>query len=134
MQNINQSRLHRGHAKRVLDWCIERYGKSKYSKHYPTIRFIKFTDYENIGLLGYYEPEFCEIFINSEDHLNVDELCKTIIEEYQHYMQSDSQYQKMAKVYSYDQHPLEKQAQKIANTHYKICVKELKKYHKTFFF
>lgn len=124
--------IHRGHAVKILDWCISRYGKSKYSKLYPVVRFVKFTDYDQVGLFGYYEPDVCEIFVNSQDHPNINELCKTIIEEYHHYLQSDAMYQKLAKKFNYQDHPLEIEARRASNKDYKKCIKDLKKYHKHF--
>jgi hypothetical protein len=120
-------RLNKGHAKRIFDWCKENYGRSKYAK-YPYFSIKKFTDYDEDGLDGYYEPITNFVYVNSDILNSHDEryLASTIIEEYIHYTQSDSEYQRLAKIYDHDEHPYEIYAKRRSNTDSKKCIKYLK--------
>jgi uncharacterized protein (DUF433 family) len=124
--------LTRGHATKILEWCKKEYGPSKYKKRYPDLEFrkIRYADEEDQD--GYYDDYLNLIFINRQSHNHVNELTKTVIEEYIHYTQSEKEYQRLAEIYSYSKHPLELQAKYRANKDYKRCVKELKKIHRTF--
>ncbi len=127
-------KIHKGHAKRIFDWCKAKYGRSKYA-NYPSFSFKKFTDYDEVGLDGYYEPiENC-IYINSDikNYKDILYLINTIIEEYIHYTQSDAQYQKLADQYDYDNHPFEIHAKSIANRDSSSCLKQLKMFFADFF-
>lgn len=119
--------LKKKHATLALDWCMQTYGRSKYAP-YPTISYRKFKGYEEEDLDGYYEPLENKIVINSDikNPQDLHYLVETIIEEYVHYTQSDSQYQKLAEKFDYDDHPFEKQAKDVAKRDSKKCLKYLK--------
>jgi hypothetical protein len=129
---MKKQKLTRGHALRILEWCKARYGMSKYKKSYPDLEFrnIRYADEE--GQDGYYDDDCNLIFVNKKFHNHINDLTKTVIEEYIHFTQSDREYQKLARIHPYSKHPLERQAKYRANRDYKHCVKELKKIHKTF--
>ncbi len=120
-------RIHKGHAKRIFDWCKTNYGRSKYA-NYPTLSYRKFNGFDEEGLDGYYEPILNEIRINSDISLLNDHkyLTSTIIEEYIHYTQSDAQYQRLADKYDYDNHPFEIEAKRVASRDSKRCERDLK--------
>ena len=127
-------RIHKGHAKRVFNWCKAKYGRSKYA-NYPSYSFKKFTDYDELDLDGYYEPiENC-IYINSDikNTGDIKYLISTIIEEYVHYTQSDAQYQRLADQYDYYDHPFEIHAKLVADRDCNKCLKELKMFFGDFF-
>ena len=129
---IGENKLHRGHATKILDWCIGRYGRSKYIREYPSIEFRKPLYSDELDQYGYFDDITNTIYANRELHKTLKELAKTIIEEYVHYLQSDREYQRLAEQYSYSDHPMEKEAKKIADKHYKYCLKDLKKLHRSF--
>jgi len=129
---MKKQKLTRGHALKILEWCKNRYGMSKYKKSYPLLEFRKMRYADEEGQFGYYDDIVNLIFINREFHKHVNDLAKTIIEEYVHFTQSDREYQRAARMYSYSKNPLEIKAKYRANMDYKKCVKELKKIHKTF--
>lgn len=126
-------KLNRGHARRIFNWCKLAYGRSKYA-NYPTFSIRKFNDYDEGDLDGYYEPTENTVYINSEilDLNDLDYLVSTILEEYIHYTQSDAQYQKLAEVFDYEDHPYEISAKKISDRDSKKCIKHLKMFHKSF--
>ena len=127
-------KLNKGHAKRVFDWCKQKYGKSRYAKVYPFFSIKKFKNYDEEDLDGYYEPlENC-IYVNSEilSTGDLEYLVETVIEEYLHYKQSDHQYQILAEAYDYENHPFEIEAKKISRFDKKTCINYLKLFHKNF--
>lgn len=133
LKNITgQNKLHRGHAVKILDWCMDKYGRSKYNKGYPYIEFRKPQDSDEEDQYGYYDDITNTIYVNRELHISVKELAKTIIEEYIHYLQNDREYQRLAETYSYSKHPMEKEAKNTANKHYKSCLRDMKKFYKVF--
>lgn len=129
---MEKKKLHRGHAEKILFWCIDRYGVSNYNKDYPHIEYRKerYPDEENQD--GYYDDIENYIFVNSQTHDCLKELVKTIIEEYIHYLQSPEEYQKLAERYLYYDNPMEKEAKRIAKEDCKICINELKNMYPQF--
>lgn len=129
---ITKNKLHRGHALKILKWCEDRYGLSKYNEGHVSIEFRKekYPDEENQD--GYYDDITNTIFVNRDTHATLKELVKTIIEEYVHYLQSDEEYQRLAKTYNYYDHPLEKEAKEAAKKDCKICINELKNTYSNF--
>jgi hypothetical protein len=112
-------------AKKIFQWCTKEYGRHRY-KPYPQVSFRKPT-YLDDGNVGYYDHDDNEIFLDSTYHLTIEELAKTLIEEYVHYIQNGTLYKKLADQYTYQNHPMEIEAKKIANKDYKRCVKYLKR-------
>lgn len=126
-------KLNKGHAKRIFDWCKQKYGRSKYA-NYPCFSIKKFSGYEEEDLDGYYEPIDNTIYVNSNilTEENLEYLVSTILEEYIHYTQSDAMYQKLSKQFDYENHPYEIEAKSISDRDTKKCIKELKMYFKSF--
>jgi hypothetical protein len=124
-------KLTRFHVVKILEWCENEYGYSKYNKGVLTIEFQKPT-YLTEGLLGEYDAIENMIYVNSRDHENLDDLCKTVIEEYGHYLKNDREYQRLYDEYDYDNHPHEIECRERAERDYKRCLEELSGYHKQF--
>jgi hypothetical protein len=120
-------KLNRHHALKILDWCGHRYGLSDYQDDFPYLEFRK-----TVEEYGYYEDYENTIYVSSVLNDTVEELASTIIEEYIHYTQDPVKYQKLYKNHSYLDHPMEVEAERIANRDCKICVEELKAMHKNF--
>ena len=59
----------------------------------------------------------------------VEELIKTIIHEYQHYLQSPSWYTRHCdrNLKNYFDHPYEAEAEEVANKYWKVCKMEIEK-------
>lgn len=122
----------RWHALRVLDWCISNYGPSKFNGPYPHVEFRK-GDWSNEDVCGYYCDIENLIFLNKDKNKSFTELVKTIIHEYAHYKQNMKHYAVLSEYLSYNNNPLEKQAQKITDRDYRKCILELKKLYPTRF-
>ena len=124
-------KITRFHAVKILEWCKSKYGRS--NKSYPTLEFRK-PDYMNGDQAqGEYEYEDNFIYVNSQAHSNLEDLADTIIHEYTHYrLHKQRAYNDLAKSHRYSEHPMEKQADSIANRDKKKCVQELKKYYTQF--
>ena len=124
-------KITRYHALKILEWCKTEYGRSKYNKGEITLEFKK-PDYLSEGELGNYEPIDNTMFVSSVDHPSLEDLSATIIEEYQHYLQSDRMYQKLAKEYDYEDNPYEIQAKYVAHQDHARCLEELYKKYQRF--
>jgi hypothetical protein len=99
----------------IYDWCKTKYGKSKYRRAYPKLRF-RSTARKNkyIGLLkGEYYYKSNEIFVYAELHYYEEDplldVINTIIHEYKHFLQNMNNYDMYFNkyYYSYESHPYE---------------------------
>ena len=125
------TKLTRFHALKILDWCKKRYGRGM--KSYPILQYRKPDYMNNEYAYGEYDYEEDMIYINSQVHDNLEELANTIIHEYAHYRyHAKSTYYQLDRDYDHDEHPMEKQADRIAKRDQKKCVQELKKYFTQF--
>ena len=117
----------RYHALKILQWCKDRYGMSKHNKGTLTFSFRK-RDHisEELDEDAYYDSEDNEIFVSSQHHHTTHDLCVSIIEEYQHYLQSNREYQRLAKKHEYDTHPLELSAKRVADRDCEVCEREVR--------
>jgi hypothetical protein len=112
------------HARKVLQWCEQEYGWSKYEEYRPTISYRK-PDHLTEDVCGWYDDSDCHIHLNNLSCNTIEELVKTVIHEYQHHLQDPKQYQRLAKKLSHEQNPLEIQAEEVALRDYKKCLQEL---------
>ncbi len=120
-------KITRFHAVKILEWCKKRYGRGV--KPYPILEFRKPNYLNGEYAQGEYDYEEDMIYVNSQMHDALDELADTIIHEYVHYRyHAKSTYYQLDRDYNHDDHPMEKQAESIANRDKKKCVQELKKY------
>ena len=121
----------RYHCLRILEWCMEEYGGSKYTDEPLFLEFRKpIEDQDN--LLGEFDSIENVIYINSQDHMDLEDLCQTVIEEYGHYLQSDDEYQKLCETHTYETHPHEIETKQRATRDYKKCLSSLAKRYKRF--
>jgi hypothetical protein len=122
----------RSTAYKILWWCISEYGRSKLNGPYPYLEYRK-ADYYNGEDYGYYDEIEGMIFINKEAHLTLEDLVKTIIHEYTHYVKhSMHEYKILSKYLSHHRNPLEIDARKIEKRDYKKCLRFLKKEYNIF--
>lgn len=114
----------RKHALRIAEWCKEKYGRSKYNRGLPRIKVSKTENHEDLA--GYYDDEDNCIVVYLLLNDTFEELCGTVIEEWIHYKQSSFQYQKLARIHEYDDHPFEIEAKLIVEKDWETCLKDMK--------
>ena len=118
---------------KVIDWCIDEFGLSKYYEHYPYVEIDMFEE----NPMGEFIRDNNEIIIYPKAMENMDDFVSTVIHEYTHYMQSPSWYTRYAnrktelsaeefatyllKGESSLDHPYEIQAEQIATNNYIQC-------------
>jgi len=118
--------LTRATAEKILYWCISTYGKSELNGDYPHLEF-KNAVYYNGDDYGYYDEIEQIIFVSKDAHTTLEELVKTIIHEYTHYVKHNMEdYNVLSKYLSHHRNPLEIDARKIERRDYKKCIKFLK--------
>jgi Zn-dependent peptidase ImmA (M78 family) len=115
-------KLTRGHVNKILNWCIETYGKSEYNKEVPIIEFKK-PDYSNEDCMAFYDEIEGVIFINKNQNTSLYDLANSIIHEYTHYKQNMKHYQILSLYLPNHKHPMEIEAEKIAKRDTKKCLK-----------
>jgi len=117
-------KLTKRHVNKIFDWCLSTYGKSKYNRTFPDIQFKK-PDYSNKDCAGFYDEVEHFIFVNKNDHSTLPDLVNTVIHEYTHYKQNMKHYQVLALYLDRDKHPMEIEANEVADRDTKKCLKEV---------
>jgi uncharacterized protein YjaZ len=123
----------------ILDWCIDKFGQSKYYNSSPKLRVYQtdghsYSDKNKAGNCGHYDFKgLLTIFLGSND--SIIELCDTVLHEYKHYLMSIREYDKLTKELikagcnkkkAAAKHPHEKRAVCFAKKWSPICYEELK--------
>jgi hypothetical protein len=121
---VENVKLTKSHVNKIFEWCLKTYGKSKYNKTFPVIQFKK-PDYTNEDCAGVYDEIEHTIFINKEQHTTLEDLANSVIHEYTHYKQNMKHYQILALYLDNDKHPMEIEANEIAERDSKKCIKEV---------
>lgn len=114
----------RKHANQILEWCLQKYGKSKFNKTFPIIE-LKKSDYYTEGCVAFYDDIDATIFLDKEKNDTIEEMANSIIHEYIHYKQNMKHYQILSMYLPDHKNPMEIEATKIANKDAKKCIKEL---------
>lgn len=120
---MHNERITRQAAVKVFDWCKKTFGVSSINGPYPKLVFhIKHGEYA-----AHYNPWKNEIHIFATRHRTLMGLIGTIIHEFSHYrFQSiKKHYQQLDKIYSYKNHPLEREANKIERKYKWACYYEV---------
>lgn len=105
-----------------MEWCKKTFGLSRINGPYPKLVFHK----KNKGWAGHYDPWKNEIHVYRDRHKSLVGFIGTIIHEFTHYHQSiKRQYQKQEAIFSYKNHPLERQANKVELRYKKKCYREI---------
>jgi hypothetical protein len=120
----NPIKITKSHATKILHWCLNTYGKSKFNKEFPELEF-KNPDYYTEGCMAYYDEIDSVIFVDKTQHQNLYELANSIIHEYTHYKQNMRHYQILALYLSDVKNPMEIEANRIAKKDSKKCLKEV---------
>ena len=116
----------RKYVNKILDWCVKTYGKSRYNREFPEIHY-RSSSYlgEDRMTLAFYDDQDGIIYINKDDHKNLNVLANTIIHEYTHYKQNMRHYDILSMYLPYHRNPLEIEANKVARRDAKKCVKDI---------
>lgn len=108
---------------KILKWCIDNMGSSKFQSFSPRIRYYK----KGSLYYGYYNEDKNLIVIYLNVNKSFDLFVKTIIHEYTHYQQNiTGKYRKILKKNDYNSHPYEIIASKNEEIFFKKCKKDLK--------
>mgnify|MGYP006267155239 CR=1 FL=1 len=114
-------------ANKILQWCMDTYGKSRVNGNFPCVEYKK-PDHTQCDYAGYYDEVEELIFVNKEMNTTIEELAKTIIHEYIHYVKHKMKdYYVLAKYLPHDLNPMEKEAKKIEQRDFKICLEHIQK-------
>ena len=109
-------------GKKVIDWCIDEFGLSKYYEHYPYIEI----DMDEVDLMGEFVGDNNEIIVYPNAMDNMDDFISTVIHEYSHYLQRLSWYTRYINMgYEGVDNPYEMIAETIAINNRKLCKKEV---------
>ena len=122
MMKMGKQDITRKNALKVFDWCKKTFGISTINGPYPKFIFHR-TGKEIAGL---YDPWKNEIHVWKERHRTFLGFIGTIIHEYTHYHQSiKRKYVQLEQYYSYKNHPMEREANKVEKRDKKKCFNEV---------
>jgi len=111
-------------GKMAVTWCMNNMGVNRRKKYAPNVIFYKALPTDTcMGEYRYWDNELI-VYWNNVD--NVKHLIQTIIHEWQHQLQPMNNYDKLAKEYGYENHPLEIDATNAEAIHYKPMWMEIK--------
>ena len=103
---------------KVIDWCVDEFGLSKYYEHYPYIEI----DMNEVDLMGEFVGDNNEIIVYPNAMDNMDDFISTVIHEYSHYLQRLSWYTRYINMgYEGVDNPYEMIAETIAINNWKKC-------------
>jgi hypothetical protein len=125
--------LHRGTAKRIFEWCVKNYGRSKYNGTYPNLKYVDTNKLEGFTGDGFYEDLENTIYVNSKSPniKNLEDLARTIIHEYSHYkFHNMNKYYDLAEKFTHDNHPYEIEANQIEDRDYTKCLLHMRQIFK----
>ena len=109
-------------GKKVIDWCVDEFGLSKYYEHYPYIEI----DMDEVDLMGEFVGDNNEIIVYPNAMDNMNDFISTVIHEYSHYLQRLSWYTRYINMgYEGVDNPYEMIAETIAINNRKLCKKEV---------
>jgi hypothetical protein len=124
---MNKSHINRYWGEKILKWCIDNLGESKYHDDYPRLMvYIKRTEDKyysnNKYVLGYFDEDDNIIIIFAKKHKSFTSFIGTIIHEYTHYKQNIAgRYDKLLEKSDYNDHPFEVEARKNEEKYIKKC-------------
>lgn len=120
--NSYKNLIDRQTAKLIFRWCVENLGKSKHADT-NNLKLWMHRGMRYMGFTSIPEPHRPIIYVNPNLHKTLKDYVDTIIHEYVHHLQPlKRSYKKLFKIYTYDNHPFEKEAELIAETYAPICM------------
>ena len=112
-------------GEKVIDWCVDEFGLSKYYEHYPYIEI----DMDEVDLMGEFVGDNNEIIVYPNAMDNMDDFISTVIHEYSHYLQRLSWYTRYINMgYEGVDNPYEMIAEIIAINNWKKCKNNILKF------
>lgn len=128
---MNKNDINKKNLKRILNWCKDYYGESKF-KNIDTLKI--YID-DTMDCAGAYCTRQNTIFVNTKVHRSFIDVINTMIHEYTHFRQDiNVMYFKYLKVYSfnYENHPYEITATETAERDKRKCFRDVfhKRYNK----
>lgn len=119
---MNTNNINRKNAVKIFEWCKKTFGLSSINGSYPKLIFHR----KKNEVAGYYDPWKNEIHVFKAKHRTFMGFIGTIIHEYTHYHQSiKRQYFKLNKIYTYKNHPLEREANRTERKYKWMCYYEI---------
>jgi len=119
---MNVHDISRKNALKILDWCYQEYGCSKYTREYVRIYLYK-TSKTKLNIYGEYDWDEKVIRVYADMHKSFKEFAGTIIHEYQHYLQNEDLYMLYSKR-GYKNNYYEIRAESISSRDKRRCIKE----------
>jgi hypothetical protein len=126
---MNRNDINKKNLKRILNWCKDYYGESKFKN----INTLKIYIDDTMDSAGAYCTSHNAIFINTKVHRSFIDVINTMIHEYTHFRQDIKvMYFKYLKVYSfnYENHPYEITARETAERDKRKCFRDV--FHKCY--
>ena len=112
-------------GEKIIDWCIDEFGLSKYYEHYPYMEI----DMDGVNLMGEFIGDNNEIIVYPNAMDNIDDFVSTVIHEYTHYLQRPSWYTRYINMgYEGVDNPYEMIAEIIAINNWKKCKNNILKF------
>lgn len=125
MSKNNKLYVSKETANSAFQWCIRKWGKSKFQPTFP--RLICHNKVNKEVLAGWFNEKSNTINICLPYTRSFSELIKTVIHEYTHYTQNvGKNYDKYTRIYSgrpYEDHPHEKIAYEREREYFEECKK-----------
>ena len=119
---MNTNDITRKNAVKIFEWCKKTFGLSSINGSYPKLVFHK----KRKDIAGYYDPWKNEIHVCKPKHRTFMGFIGTVIHEYTHYHQSiKRKYVQLEQYYSYKNHPMEREANKVEKRDKKKCFNEV---------
>jgi len=128
--------LEREKVEIIIDWCIKKFGYSKYFKKHPKLRVYKSggtSESYKYSNLGTYYLGTITIYLGA--HKSVKQLCSTVLHEYKHYLLSLDEYFKiqsrlekkgLKQLQINQEHPHEIKCREFEKKWVDLCFKELR--------
>ncbi len=120
---MQDSRINRENGLKILDWCYEKLGKSRFNGPKPRLFFHKKSHPEKFWGYYYFSSNNIHVFKPRMTYLL--EFIETIIHEYWHYKQNLKIYKKYHFLYGDDKNPYEIIAYKKGKQLKKKCYEDL---------
>ena len=119
---MNTIEINRKNAVKIFDWCKKTFGMSTINGSYPRLVFHR----TGKQYAGWYDPWKNEIHVFKQKHRTFMGFIGTIIHEFTHYHQSiKREYRQLDKIYSYKNHPHEREANKTERKYKWMCYYEI---------
>ncbi len=120
---MNTNDITRKNAVKIFDWCKKTFGLSSVNGSYPKLVFHR----KKKDVAGYYDPWKNEIHVFKGKHRTFMGFIGTVIHEFVHYRYHSvkKQYQSLYKIYSYKNHPHEREANKMERKYKWMCYYEI---------